>query len=78
MNSPHYNIEEINIGDEILFDNKEIPHNLFWRVINKIAQNKLVVEIREMGYAERFSIDIRDVIKRRPGFLSFEQLSPMI
>lgn len=58
-----YTIEEVQIGDEILFeDAHKVEHNLFWKVVNKISNSRLVVEIKEMGYAEKFYIDIQDVI----------------
>ncbi len=60
MEAKQFSIDEIQIGDEILFDGVE--HNLLWRVINKISNNRLIVEIKEMGYAERFTIAVTDVI----------------
>lgn len=60
MEAKQLSIDEIQIGDEILFD--DVEHNLLWRVINKISNNRLIVEIKEMGYAERFTIAVKDVI----------------
>ena len=58
-----YNIDEINIGDEVLInDYHQTHHNLFWRVINKIAKNRLIVEIKEMGFAEKYNVSIKDVL----------------
>lgn len=63
MKKSRFTIEEIHIGDEILFkDEHPVQHNLFWRVVNKLANNKLIVEIREMGYAEKYIISVQDVI----------------
>ena len=74
MNNNNFSIEDIQIGDEILFDSiHKVEHNIFWRVVNKISKSKLVVEIREMGYAEKFNIDIRDVVSIRTGALQFEE-----
>jgi hypothetical protein len=74
MNNNNYSIEDIQIGDEILFDSThKVEHNIFWRVVNKISKSKLVVEIREMGYAEKFNIDIRDVVSLKTGALQFEE-----
>ncbi len=68
MKKHHYKIEEIQIGDEILFDDThKVQHNLFWRVINKISNNQLIVEIREMGYAEKYIIAVKDVINLKRG-----------
>ena len=56
-------MEQIHIGDEVLFkDEHPIQHNLFWRVVNKLSNNKLIVEIREMGYAEKYIVSVKDVI----------------
>ena len=58
-----YNIDDINIGDNVLInDHHQSHHNLFWRVINKIARNRIVVEIKEMGFAEKYNISIKDVL----------------
>ena len=66
MKKKHFKIDDIQIGDEILFDDShKIEHNLFWRVINKISNNQLIVEIREMGYAEKYIIAVKDVINLR-------------
>ena len=70
-------MDEIVIGDEILFDDNhtKIEHNLFWRVINKISARKIMVEIREMGFAEKFIIDIRDIIELQRIGLQLEEIS---
>jgi hypothetical protein len=62
MKKAPYTIKDIQVGDEILFeDTHKVEHNLFWRVINKISNNRLVVEIREMGYAQKYIIFVKDV-----------------
>ncbi len=70
MERKFYTTDEVQIGDEILFeDTHKIEHNLFWKVVNKISQGRLIVEIKEMGYAEKYNIDIQDVINlERNGF----------
>jgi len=76
MNNSNFSIEDLQIGDEILFESNpkhKVEHNIFWRVVNKISKSKLVVEIREMGYAEKFKIDIREVISIKPGPFPFEE-----
>jgi len=69
-----YTINEIQVGDEILFFNKgkKVEHNLFWKVLNKNYQGRLVVEIRDMGYAEKNIIDIRDVTELQKSVFNFE------
>ena len=63
METKHFSIDEIQVGDEILFDDlHKVQHNLFWRVVSKISNNRLIVEIREMGYAEKYIIAVKDVI----------------
>ncbi len=63
MKKKHYTIDDIQVGDEILFDDThKVEHNLFWRVINKISNYQIIVEIREMGYAEKYIIAVKDVI----------------
>lgn len=70
MERKFYTTDEVQIGDEILFeDTHKIEHNLFWKVVNKISQGRLIVEIKEMGYAEKYNIDVQDVINlERNGF----------
>jgi plastocyanin len=63
MNNENFKMTDIQVGDEILFANaQKVEHNLFWKVIKKISSSRLVVEIKEMGYAEKYSIDISDVV----------------
>ena len=63
MKKSRFTIDQIHIGDEVLFkDGHPIEHNLFWRVVNKLSNNKIIVEIREMGYAEKYIVSVSDVI----------------
>jgi hypothetical protein len=72
MRKKHFKIEDIQIGDEILFDDEhKVHHNIFWRVINKISNNQLIVEIREMGYAEKYIIAVKDVINLHRGNMAY-------
>ena len=71
-----YNIDDVDIGDEVLIiDNHQTHHNLFWRVINKIAENRLVVEIKEMGFAEKYNISIKDVLKIKRNCILLRKLN---
>lgn len=72
MEKSKFTIDEIHVGDEILFnDVHAVQHNLFWRVVNKLSNNRLIVEIREMGYAERFTVSVNDVINLQRNRLAF-------
>lgn len=63
MKRAKYTMNQIHIGDEVLFkDAHPIQHNLLWRVVNKLSNNRIIVEIREMGFAEKFIISVNDVI----------------
>jgi hypothetical protein len=63
MRKRQFSIDDIQIGDEILFnDEHKVHHNIFWRVVNKLSNNRLIVEIKEMGYAEKIIVAVKDVI----------------
>jgi plastocyanin len=63
MENEYFKMADIQIGDEIIFTNaQKVEHNLFWKVIKKISANQLMVEIKEMGFAEKQDIEISDVI----------------
>lgn len=62
MKREMYTIDVIEIGDEILLDDTyKIEHNLFWKVIHKISHMKVMVEIRDMGYAGKFLVNIQHI-----------------
>ncbi len=70
-----YTRDDIEIGDEILFeDGNKVEHNLFWRVINFFSDSKVIVEIRDMGFAEKIMIDIRDIIVLQKSGLQLEEI----
>ncbi len=76
MKNKFFKIDEINIGDDVLINDKhQTHHNLFWRVINKLANNKLLVEIKEMGYAEKYIISIKDVINLEKNCVAFHKFN---
>ena len=76
MFKTNYKIDEINIGDDVLINDKhQSHHNLFWRVINKISKNRLIVEIKDMGYAEKYTISIKDVINLEKDCLTFHKFN---
>ena len=72
MKKRNFTMNEIQVGDEILFnDDYPVEHNLFWRVVNKLSNNKLIVEIREMGYAEKYIVSVKDVINLQRNRFAF-------
>ena len=71
-----FQINDINIGDHVLLkNNRQVHHNLFWRVVNKLSNNRLLIEIREMGYAEKFTVSIKDVTNLQRDSISFCKLN---
>ena len=63
MQTSTFTIDQIHVGDEVLFrDEHPVDHNLFWRVVNKLSNNSLIVEIKEMGYADKFIVSVKDII----------------
>lgn len=76
LNQPRFEMKDIQVGDEILFDNAgAVEHNLFWKVVNKISHSRLIVEIREMGFAQKIMIETRDIITLKKNGRAIEQLS---
>lgn len=72
MKKSKFTMDEIQIGDEVLFnDAHPIQHNLFWRVVNKLSNNRLIVEIKEMGYAEKYTVSVKDVINLHRCYWAF-------
>jgi hypothetical protein len=70
-----FSIANIMVGDEVLFvDGNKIEHNLYWKVINFFSKDRVIVEIRDMGYAEKLMIDIRDIIDLQRSGLQMEQI----
>ncbi len=65
-------MDEIHIGDEVLIDRSlPVQHNLFWRVVNKLSNNRLILEIREMGYADNFIVSVNDIVNLQRTGLAF-------
>jgi plastocyanin len=63
MENENFKMADIQIGDEIIFTNaQKVEHNIFWKVIKKISASQLLVEIKEMGFAEKQDIEISDVV----------------
>jgi hypothetical protein len=60
----NYTIEQINIGDEIYYEDK-FRSNRYpnWKVVGKLDQSLLIIEIIKPGSSEQRVIDIMDVEK---------------
>lgn len=72
MKKVKFSINDIHVGDEILFsDQHRVEHTLFWRVVNKMSRNRLIVEIREMGYAQKIIVSVKDVINLQRNTLAW-------
>ena len=58
-----YKIEDINIGDEVIFKSTSAQsnHDLYWKVIGK-NEKQLMIELKEMGHDENWTINISEVI----------------
>ncbi len=66
-NRMNCNVEEISIGDEVIFEstNSQSNHDLYWIVIGK-NERQLKIRLNEMGYDEYWTIDIKEVIAHIP------------
>jgi len=42
-------------------------YDLYWKVIEKLGNNKVRVEIKEMGANDQRDIDVKSIIRREPG-----------
>ena len=63
------------VGDELLFeDGNKVEHNLYWKVINFFSTDKVIVEIRDMGYAEKLIINVCDIIDHQRSGLQMEEI----
>lgn len=62
-----YNIEDINIGDEVLFNStaSQSNHDLYWKVRGKMG-NLIMIELREGGFDDYWTIFLKDVIAHIP------------
>ncbi|KAA6339714.1 hypothetical protein EZS27_012373 [termite gut metagenome] len=62
-----YKIEDINIGDEVIFNstNSQSNHDLYWKVRGK-SNNQIMIELTEMGFDEYWTISIEEIIGHIP------------
>ncbi|MDH8702668.1 hypothetical protein M2138_002036 [Dysgonomonadaceae bacterium PH5-43] len=62
-----YKIEDINIGDEVIFysTNSQSNHDLYWKVRGKM-NNQIMIELTEFGFDEYWSISINEVVGHIP------------
>ncbi len=62
-----YNIEDIQVGDEVIFNstNLQSNHDEYWTVTGK-SKNEVMIELKKVGFDENWTIDISEVIYRIP------------
>jgi hypothetical protein len=61
---PNYTMNDVNIGDGVFFKLSHQPnHDLYWKVIEKIEPDQLLVKIDEMGVKDEFYLNIIDVYR---------------
>ena len=57
-----YNIEDLNVGDEVYFENKYLEnYGLYWQIVSKNTDGSITVDINEMGSKDRIAIQIEDI-----------------
>lgn len=58
-----HNINDINIGDEVIFESTKLQsnHDEYWKVIGK-SNNHLMIELKKFGFDENWTIDISEVL----------------
>jgi hypothetical protein len=62
MRKQKYTIEQINIGDKITYKEKHRENGYpFWKVIAKVDQSLLMIEIDEGSFHEKRIIEIDEV-----------------
>lgn len=62
-----YNIDDINIGDEVIFHSTKIQsnHDEYWTVIGK-NKSQIMIELKKFGFDENWTIDINEVVGHIP------------
>lgn len=62
-----YKIEDINIGDEVIFYSTKLQsnHDLYWKVRGKMG-DQIMIELLEAGFEEYWTISIKDVVGHIP------------
>lgn len=63
-----YTIDEINIGDEVIFNSTRLQsnHDEFWKVTGK-SGNRIQIELKKFGFNESWSLDVEEIIQKLPG-----------
>ena len=65
-----YTIEQINIGDQVVFAStpKQSNRDLFWKVVGK-SGNQLFIELKKYIWDEQWAINVEEVqVKREGGY----------
>jgi len=66
-----YKYEDIGIGEQVYFDDKsQSNHDLYWTVIEKSANRLLIIELKEMGYDERYAVTADQIRSKLPGSIN--------
>ena len=62
-----YNIDDINIGDEVIFYSTKLQsnHDLYWKVRGKQG-DLIMIELTECRFDEYWTISIKDVVGHLP------------
>ncbi len=62
MSATKYQIDQINIGDEVYFDSTSSQENFdeYWKVIGK-SRTELMIEINYLAKRVNWTIDIKEV-----------------
>jgi hypothetical protein len=62
-----YDIENIKIGDEVIFNstNSQSNHDEYWTVRGK-RDNQIMIELIKFGFEEYWTIDIKEVVAHIP------------
>lgn len=62
-----YNINDINVGDEVVFysNDQQSNHNEYWTVTGKTA-SEIYIELKKSGFDETWTLRISDVKGHTP------------
>jgi hypothetical protein len=62
-----YTIEQLNVGDEIYFENEHLDnYDLYWKIVSKNSDGSVTVEVNEMGRHDRLTINLKDIKYHTP------------
>jgi hypothetical protein len=71
MSKPKYTIGQINIGDKIIYKEKYRTNGYpFWKVVAKVDQSLIMIEINEGIFHEKRIIEISEIKELIPCLVS--------